>query len=227
MEGRRQRLAACDESPAPSAAVAVVFLFVLVGALGQDPLDNLLDVTNLDEDVFGLEVGVDDAAFAVQVVQAQQHLLGDLLDQRHGDAAVVPALDEAQQVLAQHLEHHAHVGAVGALVLKRVQQADDVLAAGVVGIGLDNLIEQLDLVDGRLGVVRGGPHHLERNVFAVAVVARQPHGREVAPSQLAHHRVPAVLEVLANLDGMVAALAVVFGILLVGRVLGGVVGRGR
>lgn len=101
------------------------------------------------------------------------------------------------------------------------------LAAGMVGISLDDLIEKLNLIDGRLSVVGGRAHHLERDVFAVGVVPRQPDGREVTPAQLAHNRVLAVLELFANLDGMVTALAVVFGIFLVGRVLGGVVSGGR
>lgn len=101
------------------------------------------------------------------------------------------------------------------------------LAAGMVGVGLDDLVEKLNLIDGRLRVVGGGAHHLERDVFAVCVVPRQPDGREVTPAQLAHNRVLAVLELFANLDGVITALAVVFGIFLVGRVLGGVVSRRR
>jgi len=226
VERAGQRLAAGDEGPSPSAPVAVVLLVLLLGLLLDVLLDDLLDVADLDQDVLGLEVGVDDAALAVQVVQAEQHLLGDLLDQRHGDAAVVPALDQAQQVLTQHLEDHADVDAIGALVLERVEQADDVLAAGVVGVGLDDALEQLDLVDGSLGVVGGGAHDLEGDVLAGDGVARQPDGGEVAPAQLADDDVAAVVVGLADLDGVVAALAVVFRVFLVGGRLVRVVGGG-
>lgn len=39
----------------------------------------------------------------VQVVQADQHLLGQVAHYIDGDAPVVEALDEGQQVLSQHL----------------------------------------------------------------------------------------------------------------------------
>lgn len=224
VQGRRQRLRARDQRAAPPPPIAVV---LLVGSLLLHVfLDDLLDVANLDEDVLGLEVGVDDAALAVQVVQAEQDLLGNLLHEGDGDAAVVPALDQAQQVLAQHLEDHADVGAVGALVLEGVEEGDDVLAPGVVGLGLDDLAEQLDLVDGGLGVVCRRAHDLERDVLLGGVVPRQPDGAEVAPAQLAHHRVLAVLELLADGHRVVAALAVVLRVLLVGCGLGGVLARG-
>lgn len=63
-------------------------------------------------------------------------------------------------------------------------------------------------------------------MLAVCVVAREPDGGKVTPAQLADDGVLAVLEVLANLDGMVAALAVVFGIFFVGSVFGGFFGGG-
>ena len=222
-----ERLAASDEgAPSPPAVSAVVVAVLLLGLVFHVRLDNLLDVANLDEHVLGLEIGVDDAALAVEVVEAEQHLLGDLLDERHGDAAVVPALDEAEQVLAEDLEDHADVDAIGALVVEGVEQADDVFPARVVLVGVDDLFQQLDLVEGRLGVVGGRADDLEGDVLAICVVARQPDGGEVAPAELADNGVLAVLVVLADLDGVVAALAVVLRILLVGGVVG-LVGRGR
>jgi hypothetical protein len=220
VERARERLAASNQGPPspPTVPRAVVAVFLL-GVVLDVCLHNLLDIANLDQDVLGLQVGVDDAALAVQVVEAEQHLLGDLLDQRHGDAAVVPPLYQPQQVLAQHFKDHAHVHAVGALVVERVEQADDVGAAGMVLIRVDNLLQQLDLVEGRLCVVRSGAHDLERDVLAVAVVARQPDGGEVAPAELAHNGVLAVFVLLAHLHRVVAALAVVLRVLLVGRVL--------
>jgi hypothetical protein len=204
----------------PAVAIAAVAGVLLLGLLLDVGLDDLLDVANLYQDVLGLQVGVDDAALAVQVVEAQQDLLRDLLDEGHGDAAVVPALDQAEQVLAEDLEDHADVDAIGALVVERVEQADDVGAARVVLLGVDDLFEQLDLVEGRLGVVGGGADNLEGDVLAGGIVARQPDGGEVAPAQLADNGVLAVLVLLADLDGVVAALAVVLAVLLVGRVVG-------
>ena len=223
VQGRRQRLRARDERTTPPPPIAVV---LFVGGLLLDVLlDDLLDVSNLDEDVLGFEVGVDDATLAVQIVQAKQDLLGDLLHEGDGDAPVVPALDQAQQVLAQHLEDHADVGAIGAFVFEGVEEGHDVLAARVVGLGLDDLAEQLDLIDGGLGVVRGRAHDLEGDVLLGDVVAGQPDRAEMAPTQLAHDRVFAVLELLTDRHGMVAALAVVLRVLLICCGLGGILAR--
>lgn len=59
---------------------------------------------------------MNDATAGVEVVQAEQHLLGDLAHNVFGDASVLITLDQAEQVLAEHLKHHAHVGAVGTFV---------------------------------------------------------------------------------------------------------------
>jgi hypothetical protein len=115
---------------------------------------------------------------------------------------------------------------MGTLVFEGVEQADDVFSAGMVGFGLDNSVEKLNLVDGGLGVVGSGADDLEGNVLAIGVVARQPDGRKVTPTKLAHDCILSILELLANLDGVVAAFAVVLGILLVSSVFGGIVNRG-
>lgn len=163
-----QRLAAGNESASSSAAVAVVSLFPLLFL--HVCLDNLLHVTNLDKDVLWLQICVDDTAFAVEVIKTEKDLLCDLLDERHGDTAVVPALDQAEQVLAEYLEHHAYVHAVRSLVVKRVQQAHDMCPTRVVLVGFHNLIEKLDLIERSLGVVSGRTDNLERNVLAGNVV---------------------------------------------------------
>lgn len=115
----------------------------------------MLNVADFNQDVLGLKVGVDNAALAVEIVEAEQNLLGDLLDEGHGDTAMVPALDKAQEILTEDLKDHTYVGTVGALVLKRVEEADDVLTAGVIRLGLDDAVEKLNLVYGGLGVMGG------------------------------------------------------------------------
>ena len=213
-----QRLTPRDQRPPSPPAAPVVVVLVLLGVVFDICLDDLLDVANLDEDVLGLQVGVDDAALAVEIVEAKQHLLSDLLDERHGDAAMVPSLDQAQQVFAEDFEHHAHMHAVGAFVVEGVEEADDVGATGVLLVGVDDLFQQLDLVEGGFGVVGGGAHDLEGDVLARGVVPRQPDGGEMAPAELAHNGVLALLVLFADLDGVVAALAVVLRVLFVGRV---------
>jgi hypothetical protein len=67
-------------------------------------------------------------------------------------------------------------------------------------------------------------------VLASVVIPGKPDGGEVTPAQLADYGVFAILELLANLNRVVATLAIVFGIFLVGGVIGGVIdggGRGR
>ena len=68
---------------------------------------------------------VNDAATAVHVVEAHKDLLCDLLDEVHGHALVLVALDESEQVLAEDLKHHADVRAVGSLDKKLVQEYRD------------------------------------------------------------------------------------------------------
>lgn len=220
IERAGERLATRDQGPSSPPAIPVAVVTVLLLWIFLDVgLDNLLDVANFDKDVFGLQVGVDDAALAVEVVEAEQDLLCDLLDEGHGDAAVVPPLDQTEQVLSEHLKHHADVDAIGALVVEGVEEADDMGAAGVVLVGVDDLLEQLDLVEGGLGVVGGGSHDLEGDVLTRGVVSGQPDGGEMTPAKLAHDGVLAVLVLLADLDWVVAAFAVVFRVLFVGRVL--------
>ena len=98
------------------------------------------------------------------------------------------------------------------------------LAARVFGLSLDDAVEELDLVYGRLGIVGGGADNLEGDMLAVLVVAGQPDGGKVTPAELADNSILAVLELFADLDRVVAALAVVFRIFFVGRVFGGFVG---
>ena len=76
--------------------------------------------------VLRLQVGVDDAAHAVQEVHADGHLPRVLAHQAQRDALVAVRLDERQQVVAQRLKHHAHVRAVRPRVQEVVHQAHHV-----------------------------------------------------------------------------------------------------
>ena len=109
-----------DKGSTSPAAISVIFLvfLVLFGVVLDISLYDLLDIANLDQDVFRLQVGMDNPAFPVHIIQTQQHLFCDLLDQRHGDAAMVPALNQTQQIFTQHLEDHADMDTIGTLVLE-------------------------------------------------------------------------------------------------------------
>ena len=58
----------------------------------------------------------------MQVIQADQHLACEVAHHRNGHALVVVALDQAEQIVTQHLKHHTHVLAMWSLVLEPVQQ---------------------------------------------------------------------------------------------------------
>ena len=223
VERTRQRLAASDESPPPPPSVSVVFFPVLL-CFGHILLDDLFYIANFDQHIFRFEVGVNDAAFAMKIVQAKKYLLRDLFYKGHWDAAVVPALDETKKILAQHFKDHADMVAVWTFVMKRVKKAHDVSAARVVLICIDNALKELDLIECGFGVVRGRTDDLKRNMFSGVVVSREPDGGEMAPAEFLNDCISAVVVLLANLYGVVAAFAVVFGVLFVGSVCVRVVG---
>ncbi len=75
--------------------------------------------------------GVYNAARAVHVVKSQEDLFRDLADDMHRNALVLVAPDEAQQVLAQDLEDHANMRAIRPFVAEVVEEANDVLPAGM------------------------------------------------------------------------------------------------
>ena len=170
---------------------------------------DLLDVADFNQNVLRLEVCVDHAACAMQEIQSQQELLGNLLDKHHGNAAVLVAADEREQVLAQNLENHANMDAVGALVGKCVQQLDHVIVPRMVDVGAGNTVQELDLVDGRVRVVLGTAHDLHGHVALLVVVSGQPHGGKMAPAKFPHQCVLVVTVRFANVACVVAARHVV------------------
>lgn len=101
------------------------------------------------------------------------------------------------------------------------------LSTWVVRLGLDYLVEKLDLVDGGFGIMGCGTNDLEGDVLVGVVVAGKPDGGEVTPTELTNNRVFSILELLSDLNGMVTTLAVIFRIFLVGGVFGGVVNGRR
>lgn len=98
--------------------------------------------------------------------------------------------------------------------------------ARVIRIRLDDLVQQLDLVDGRLRVVGGRANHLQRDMPAGVRISRQPDCRKMAPAELSHDDVLSIFEDFTHGDGVVATLAVVLRILLFGRDIDVLVGGG-
>lgn len=113
-------LTARDQGSPASPPISVIFFSFFSRLLLHMRLDDLLHVSDLDQHVLRFQVCVDDSAFPVQVVQPQQYLLCDLLDQRHGNATVIPSLDEPQEILAQDFEHHTHMDSIRSLVFEGI-----------------------------------------------------------------------------------------------------------
>lgn len=89
----------------------------------------------------------------MQIVQPEQDLFRDLLDDMCRDSSMLVPLDQPQQVLSQHLEHHANVRPVGSDVPKVIKQLHGVSSSRVVRVGRDELLEELYLVQCGFGVM--------------------------------------------------------------------------
>jgi hypothetical protein len=169
-----------------------------------------------EQDVFRLDVRVDDSAAFVQELQSRQQLAGNLLDEREGRSAIVVGRDDFEHVEAEHLKDHANVRAVRADDAKVVEELDNVLGALSGFVAFAHAFEQLDFVLGRLGVLLGGFDDFEGNMAIALQVTTQPDGGEVAPAELTDHAI-AHSENIADDDTVIAAEAVV-GIILAIRV---------
>jgi len=149
-------------------------------------------LADADEDVLGLDIGVNDLALGVKIVEPLQDLLHDELDVEKGDALVVTPDDKLEEVVAEHLEDHADVGSVDAANLEIVQKLYAPFPEWISLVALSDALEQLDFVEGRLGVVRRALHHLEGHEVLVRQVPAQPDRRKVAPAEFSDHVVSVV-----------------------------------
>ena len=140
VERTGKRLTARDQGPPSSSSIAIILLIVRFRFFLDKSFHNVFDIPDFDQNIFGFEIGMDDATFAMEIIQSQQDLFGDLLHQGHGYPTMIPSLDQTEQILSQDLKHHADVHPVRSLVLERIQQADNVFLARVIGIRLDNLV---------------------------------------------------------------------------------------
>ena len=60
----------------------------------------------------------------VHIIEAEQNLFRNLLADAHGHTLVLMSLDQTKEILSKHLEDHANVGAVGALMPEMVKEGD-------------------------------------------------------------------------------------------------------
>ena len=81
-------------------------------------------------------------------------------------------------------------------------------AAGVGWVAGGDALHDADLVLRGVGVLGRALDDLQSDVLAQLRVVCAPHGREVAPADLAHHDVASVVECVANVHRVVSAAAV-------------------
>mmetsp|Transcript_51635 Transcript_51635/g.159118 ORF Transcript_51635/g.159118 Transcript_51635/m.159118 type:complete len:645 (-) Transcript_51635:31-1965(-) len=171
-----------------------------------------LGVGGGDEDVLGLQIGVQDIG-RLEVRQRLEHRDGDLLDQlqlllRAAAAALgLELLDDAEHVGAEQRHRHAQVVAVAAARLEAVDEAGD---GGRTLKALAHVGEQVALVLGAARDVCAALGDLDGDEGAVEVgalaVEGEPHGAELAPAELGDELV-AVVDDVAGGRRHVAALA--------------------
>lgn len=167
-----QWLTACNQGSSPSSPIAIIFLvFLLRLFFLHKRFHNLLDVANLDQNVLWFQIGMDDTTVAMQVIQTQEDLFRDLFDQRHWDATMIPALNQPEKIFPQHLKHHTDMNTIGSAMLKRIQEANNMLPARVVRVSLDDFIKKFNLINSRFSVMSSRSHNFQGNVFAICGIA--------------------------------------------------------
>lgn len=113
-------------------------------SLEQLELGQALD---LEDNIFRLQVRVNNLADAMQIVQAHQDLLCDLSDNGHWDTLIIEAFDQAEHVVSQHFECHDRVTSIHGMVHKLVEH---------------------------LQVVRVGPRHFKLGILEVLAHGLNP-----------------------------------------------------
>lgn len=61
----------------------------------------------------------------MHIIEAEQNLLRDLLDEVHRHTFILVTPDEAEEVLAEHLKHHADMDTVGPAMAEMIKELDD------------------------------------------------------------------------------------------------------
>jgi hypothetical protein len=143
----------------------------------------------------------------VQVVQGVKHLTCNVANNIKGNAPIPEVLYERKQVVTQHLEHHAHVAAMGTHMSKSVQKPT--AAVLIIQIAISNFCEDLYFISGCLGVVRGRLLDFEGSKAISVTIVNKPHGRKMAPSKLAQHTVAAIAKFVPYANWVVTPCSVI------------------
>ena len=167
--------------------------------LQQHQLSVRLD---LKDHVLWLEIRMNDITDAMKVVESHQALSGDLSHDWHGYTLISEALDEGQEVAAEHLEGHDRVASVHAMMEELIEHLE------VVRVRPRNLKHLVlfvlaDRIDPCLGLIVAGD--IEQDFFLLQSALRvlvctlldlqsvklfvlelqgEPNGGKVAPAEL-------------------------------------------
>ena len=76
---------------------------------------------DLEYNVLGLQVCVDDLADTMEVVKAHEDLTGDFAHNWHRYTLIVKAFDETEHVVAQNLESHDRMATILSMVEELVE----------------------------------------------------------------------------------------------------------
>lgn len=176
--------------------------------------------------VLWLQVCVDDLTDSMKVIQPHQTLLRHDPNQGHRAALVVVAFDDFKKVDTKDLEDEDKVFAVLAMVKEAVEQLDAVtvvtcnmvqliLISLVVIVLLErvepfffhpvagHLVEDFDLVECSVEVMRCRSLDLKRDIRVVHDVLGEPNSREMAPAKLLNDKVT-IDQDFADMHGVVA-----------------------
>mmetsp|Transcript_65336 Transcript_65336/g.160876 ORF Transcript_65336/g.160876 Transcript_65336/m.160876 type:complete len:221 (-) Transcript_65336:212-874(-) len=168
-------------------------------------LRHALVARDREQDVLGLHVRVDDPARAVQEVQPGEHVARNRLHHGDGDALVREVLHQVQQRRPQHLKMHANLATLRPFVLKVTRQLHNIvprteLALRVSALRVQSVplrlarAQQPDLVQRHLAVLSARLLHLDGNERVADPIVCTVHAPKRPRPELAHHRVPPVLQ---------------------------------
>lgn len=68
VERTGQGLAAGDQGPSPPSSITIVLLVIRFWFFLDERFHDMFDIANFYQNVFGFQIGVDDAAFAMQII---------------------------------------------------------------------------------------------------------------------------------------------------------------
>lgn len=74
---------------------------------------------------------MNDTTATMHVIKSYKDLLGNLLDEMHGNTLILVTFDETQKVFAEHFEHHANVHTVRTFMAEMIKERDYVRPARV------------------------------------------------------------------------------------------------